>query len=176
MSKTGTNPIESAKAIFMQYKTLAEKAMNQVADDTLLWKPDYESNSIYHIVKHLSGNMQSRWTDFLTSDGEKPWRNRDDEFEQTAPITRHDMMVFWEKGWTSLFKTLDELTPEMLGKHILIRGEAHSVLEAINRQIAHYSYHVGQIVYLCKMLQPLQWQTLSIARGKSDDFNNKLMK
>ncbi len=85
-------------------------------------------------------------------------------------------MVFWEKGWTSLFKTLDELTPEMLGKHILIRGEAHSVLEAINRQIAHYSYHVGQIVYLCKMLQALQWQTLSIARGKSDDFNNKLMK
>lgn len=176
MSKTNTNYILSARNMFAQYKTLAEKAMAQVPDDLLQFKPDPESNSIYTLVKHLSGNMQSRWTDFLTSDGEKSWRKRDDEFEQPEKITRDTLMELWEKGWLCVFNTLDQLTPDTLGKHVLIRGEAHSVMEAINRQIAHYSYHVGQLVYLSKMLQPNKWESLSIPRGKSEDFNQTLMK
>lgn len=176
MSKTGTNYVESARAIFEQYKKLGEKAMAQVSDDALFWKPDTESNSVYLIIKHLNGNMVSRWTDFLSSDGEKTWRQRDAEFEQREQPTREEVMQLWDIGWLCLFSALNEIKPDKLGKHILIRGEAHSVMEAINRQVAHYSYHVGQMVYLCKMLQPVNWQTLSIARGKSEEFNNNLMK
>lgn len=176
MSKTGTNYIESSRAIFEQYKKLGEKAMAQISDEALFWKPDPESNSVYLIVKHLHGNMVSRWTNFLTSDGEKEWRKRDDEFEQREALTREEVMQLWEVGWLCLFSAFNELKPETLGKHVLIRGEAHSVMEAINRQVAHYSYHVGQLVYVCKMLQPVHWKSLSIPRGKSDEFNNNMMK
>ncbi len=173
--KTSTNPIESAIQIFKQYKTLAEKAIHQASEDELFFAPATESNSIYLIVKHMSGNMQSRWTDFLTSDGEKPWRNRDNEFEADR-VTKVEMMTLWEAGWNCLFNTLNNLTPEQLGSIVYIRQEPHSVLEAINRQIAHYAYHIGQIVFLAKLLKDKDWQTLSIPKGKSQDFNNNLMK
>jgi hypothetical protein len=174
MSKTDTNYIQSSTRIFKQYKALAEKAFNQLPEDALMWKPDAESNSVYLIIKHLSGNMLSRWTDFLTTDGEKEWRNRDEEFEQEQSITKIEILAMWESGWACLFAAIEPLQDSDLNKIIYIRGEAHSVLEAINRQIAHYSYHVGQLVFLCKQIQSEQWQTLSIARGKSTDFNNNM--
>lgn len=171
MSKTGTNYITSSIVIFKQYKALAEKAMLQVNDEALFFQPNEESNSIYLVVKHMSGNMQSRWTDFLTSDGEKDWRNRDEEFEQDEHLSREEVMQLWEKGWQCLFDALSPLQETDLSKHVYIRSEAHSVMEAINRQVAHYSYHVGQIVFLAKIIVSTDWKTLSIARGKSGDFN-----
>ena len=171
MSKTGTNYITSSIAIFKQYKTLAEKAMLQVSDEALFFQPNEESNSIYLIVKHMSGNMQSRWTDFLTSDGEKEWRNRDEEFVQHGHPSREEVMQLWENGWQCLFDALSPLQESDLSTHVYIRSEAHSVLEAINRQVAHYSYHVGQIVFLAKIVVNTDWKTLSIARGHSGDFN-----
>jgi hypothetical protein len=170
--KTGTDPISSARDIFRQYKSLAEKAMLQITDEEFFFTPEPESNSIALIVKHLSGNMKSRWTDFLTSDGEKEWRKRDDEFEN--PGNRKELMQAWEDGWNCLFHALDPLDYEDISRIITIRSEEHSVLEAINRQIAHYSYHVGQIVYLAKSMKGNAWQTLSIAKGKSADFNQKM--
>ncbi len=174
MSKTDTNYIASSKAIFVQYKKLGEKAMAQVQDEDLLKQINANSNSIYLIVKHLHGNMLSRWTDFLTSDGEKTWRNRDNEFLQEDNMNREKLMQLWEEGWKCLFDTLDKLTPENLGNIVTIRGEKHSVMEAINRQVAHYSYHIGQIVFVCKIFQSDAWQTLSIAKGKSQEFNNAM--
>lgn len=171
MSKTGTDYLHSALNMFRQYKTLAEKAMEQVKDDELFIRPDEESNSIYLIIKHMSGNMQSRWTDFLASDGEKPWRMRDEEFSQTGQPSREEVMELWEKGWQCLFTALGPLNETDLGRIVYIRSEAHSVMEAVNRQVAHYSYHVGQIVFLSKMFRREQWKTLSIARGRSADFN-----
>jgi hypothetical protein len=176
MNKTGTDYLASSIAIFRQYKSLAEKAMTQVSDESLLWQPNEESNSIYLIIKHMSGNMQSRWTDFLTSDGEKPWRNRDSEFEQPGQISREEIMQEWEKGWQCVFDALEPLTEADLSQLVYIRGEAHSVMEAVNRQVAHYSYHVGQIVYLAKLIRNTGWQTLSIARGKSGAFNEAMEK
>jgi hypothetical protein len=167
--KTGHQVILSAIGLFKQYKLVAEKAMLQVDELGIHWKPDPESNSIHLIVKHLSGNMQSRWTDFLTTDGEKPWRIRDEEFIE-QDFSKNELYALWEKGWTILLNTLETLTEEDLSKIVLIRGEAHSVLEAINRQIAHYCYHIGQIVYIAKTLQSTQWQTLSIAKGMSEAF------
>ncbi len=173
--KISTNPIESAIQVFKQYKTLAEKAINQVSETELFVPPAPESNSIYLIVKHMSGNMHSRWTDFLTTDGEKPWRNRDSEFESDT-MSKAEMMQLWETGWACLFQALSELKPEQLASIVYIRQEPHSVLEAINRQLAHYSYHIGQIVFVAKLFKDKDWQTLSIAKGKSQDFNNNLMK
>lgn len=174
MSKTSTDYLQSSLRIFKQYKQLAEGAINQLSAEELFARPDAESNSIFLMMKHLSGNMQSRWSDFLHSDGEKPWRNRDTEFEQHDILDKDEIMEMWEKGWNCLFDAISPLTSNNLSDTTTIRGEAHSVMEAINRQIAHYSYHVGQIVFLAKMIKKDEWKTLSIARGKSDEFNASL--
>jgi hypothetical protein len=168
--KTATDFLPSVISIFKQYKQLADNAIQQLPEQRIHFKPDVESNSIYTLMKHLSGNMISRWTDFLASDGEKPWRNRDTEFEDDQ-LSYHEMMAYWEKGWTCLFEALTPLTEKDLASIITIRGEDHSVFEAIQRQVAHYAYHVGQIVYVAKLIQSEQWQTLSIAKGQSNAFN-----
>lgn len=169
-----TSYTEDARAIFRQYKKLGESAMVQVADEDLTRTLDPEMNSIAIIVKHMAGNMSSRWTDFLTSDGEKPTRNRDAEFEE-PPATRAELMELWERGWACLFAALDPLTDADLTRSVTIRGEAHSVMQAINRQVAHYSYHCGQIVMLAKHFQSTSWKTLSVARKQSAEFNRKVL-
>lgn len=156
--------------MFRQYKRLGERAMAQVADSQLFAAPDPESNSIAVIVKHMAGNMRSRWTDFLTTDGEKPDRNRDAEFTDPPP-TREALMKLWEEGWACLFHALEPLTDEDLSRRVTIRGEAHSVMQAINRQLAHYAMHTGQIVFLAKHLAHASWQSLSIPRNRSAEFN-----
>jgi len=172
--KFTTSYIEDALAIFRQYKLLGERAMAQVSDKQLFALLDEESNSIAIIVKHMSGNMCSRWTDFLTSDGEKPTRNRDCEFE-APPADRAGVMALWEQGWSCLFAALDPLTDDDLARIITIRGEAHSVMQAINRQVAHYSYHCGQIVLLAKHFQSVSWKSLSVPRKKSEEFNRRVL-
>jgi len=156
---------------FLYYKSLGEKAIAQIEDEKkLFWQYNEDSNSIATIVKHLSGNMISRWTDFFTSDGEKEWRNRDGEFENDIK-TSAEIIAIWDKGWERLFKTLDEIKPDDLEKIIYIRNEGHTVMEAINRQLAHYPYHVGQIVYIAKMIKSSSWESLSIPRNRSKDYN-----
>ncbi len=163
--------LASAKRQFQLYKHLGEKAIAQVDDEALTWQWDEECNSISQIVKHMWGNMLSRWTDFLTTDGEKPSRNRDAEFAaETA--NRATILERWETGWTCLFNALDSITDADLERIIYIRNDGHTVLEAINRQIAHYSYHVGQIVFIAKMKRRGDWDTLSIARNKSSEYNS----
>src|SRR6266498_522135 len=169
--KFTTSYLEDSLTLFRYYKKLAERAMEQVTDDQLFATLDGEMNSIAIIVKHMVGNMRSRWTGFLTTDGEKPDRNRDAEFLVEPDDTRQRIMERWEAGWTLLFDTLAALTPESLTSTVLVRGEAHTVLEAINRQMTHYAAHVGQIVYLAKHWAGPRWQTLSIARGKSKEFD-----
>ncbi|MFY9937200.1 MAG: DUF1572 domain-containing protein [Silvibacterium sp.] len=169
-----TSYVEDSKAIFHQYKRLAEGAMAQMADGQLTATLDPEMNCIAQIVKHMTGNMRSRWTDFLTSDGEKPTRNRDSEFE-APPATRAELMALWEEGWGCLFGALDGLTDADLGRTVRIRGEAHSVMQAINRQVAHYAYHCGQIVFLAKHLQSANWKCLSVPRKKSAEFNQRVL-
>ena len=169
-----TSYVEDSKAIFHQYKRLVEGAMAQVTDEQLTATLDPEMNCIAQIVKHMSGNMRSRWTDFLTTDGEKPTRNRDSEFE-APPTTRAELMAMWEEGWGCLFGALDGLTDADLGRTITIRGEAHSVMQAINRQVAHYASHCGQIIFLAKHLGSAQWQCLSVPRKKSQEFNQKVL-
>jgi hypothetical protein len=173
MSKIENKPLASAIRIFEQYKALGASAMLQVPAEGFYWKPEPESNSIYLIVKHLRGNMQSRWSDFLSSDGEKPWRKRDEEFEEEL-LSEEDILNLWNQGWQVLFDTLNSLNESHLGDIIYIRGEAHSVLEAINRQIAHYSYHVGQIVYIAKAIKSNSWQSLSIPKNTSREFNSSM--
>lgn len=168
-----TSYLEDARAVFLHYRKLGERAMAQVSDDQLFAAIDEESNSIAIIVKHMAGNMRSRWTDFLSSDGEKPTRNRDSEFEE-PPATRGELFALWEGGWACLFGALDPLTETDLGRTITIRGEAHSVMQAINRQLAHYPYHVGQIVLLAKHFAGDHWQTLSVPRRGSADFNRRV--
>jgi uncharacterized damage-inducible protein DinB len=155
--------------VFRNYKKLAEKAMAQITDEQLGAVLDSEMNSIAVIVKHMAGNMRSRWTDFLNSDGEKPGRNRDGEFVD-APTTREALLEIWEEGWQSLFSALEPLAEEDLTRTITIRGEAHSVMQAINRQIAHYAYHCGQIILLAKHFKSDGWKSLSIPRGQSGAF------
>ena len=167
----GENYLKSMNRQFLFYKSLGEKAMAQIPDEKLFWQLNEESNSIATIVKHLSGNMISRWTDFFTSDGEKEWRNRDGEFVSDLK-TREEVIALWDKGWDRLFKTLDEIRPDDLEKIIYIRNEGHTVMEAINRQLAHYPYHVGQIVYVAKMIKSSDWESLSIPRNKSDEYNS----
>jgi hypothetical protein len=169
-----TSYIEDARAIFHFYKKMAEGAMAQATDAELQSTLDPEMNSIAILVKHLSGNMCSRWTDFLTSDGEKPTRNRDCEFEEPA-TSRAEMMAQWEKGWNLLFAGLEPLTDADLTRTITIRGEAHSVLQAINRQIAHLSYHCGQIVMLAKHFRSESWKSLSVPRRGSAEFNRNVL-
>jgi hypothetical protein len=158
--------LTDATAMFRYYKLLAQRAMAQVPDEALTAILDPESNSIAIIVKHMRGNMRSRWTDFLTSDGEKPDRNRDTEFKSPA-TTRAQLTAQWEAGWKYVFDALSSLTDADLASKVLIRGEPHSVTQAINRQLAHHSYHVGQIVFLAKHFASADWTTLTVPRGKS---------
>lgn len=167
-----TDYLHSIKKQFEYYKLLGDKTFAQVSDEKLFWQYNEDSNSIATLVKHLAGNMLSRWTDFLTSDGEKEWRNRDAEFENDLK-SRKELIDLWEKGWACLFTALDNLTEADMEKEIYIRNQGHSVMEAINRQLAHYPYHVGQIVFLGKMLSNLTWSSLSIAKGESKSFNDK---
>jgi uncharacterized protein DUF1572 len=171
--KFTTSYIEDSLAIFRQYKQLGERAMSQVSDDQLFGLLDEEANSIAIIVKHMAGNMRSRWTDFLTTDGEKPNRNRDSEFVEPPP-TRQALLREWEEGWARLFEAIEPLTDADLSRTITIRGEAHSVMQAINRQLAHYSHHVGQIVLLAKHWAGPKWQSLSVPRNSSAEFNRKV--
>jgi len=169
--------LESTKKLFLYYKTLGEKAMAQLEPRQLFVAANEDTNSIAIIVKHLSGNMLSRWTDFLTTDGEKEWRNRDGEFEETGSDlidvnqAKTELMAIWEKGWKRLFDTLESLAPENVNDIVYIRNEGHTVMEAINRQLAHYPYHVGQIIFYAKMLKSGDWDSLSIPRNKSGDYN-----
>ena len=165
--------LESIKKQFLYYKTLGEKAMYQLEPEQLFISVNEDTNSIAVIVKHLSGNMISRWTDFLTSDGEKKWRNRDGEFDDSHfhGNDKAELMEIWNKGWDCFFNTINALTPEQLETIIYIRNEGHTVIEAINRQLAHYPYHIGQIVFYAKMLKKTEWDTLSIAKNKSNSYN-----
>ena len=168
-----TSHIEDSIAVFHYYKRLAERAMAQVADDQLFAVLDGEANSIAIIVKHMAGNMRSRWTDFLTTDGEKPTRNRDSEFVD-PPATRVALLREWEHGWATMFRALEQLTDADMARTITIRGEAHSVMQAINRQLAHYPYHVGQIVLLAKHFASDRWESLSVPRNRSEEFNRRV--
>jgi hypothetical protein len=165
--------LTSSRKQFEYYKSLGEKTFTQLSEEQLFWQYNRESNSIATIVKHLWGNMLSRWTDFLTTDGEKEWRQRDAEFENDI-TSREELLNKWNEGWQCLFKALDSLTTEDLTKQIYIRNEGHSVVEAINRQLAHYPYHVGQIIFIGKMVCDANWTSLSIPRGNSKAFNTEM--
>ncbi len=167
--------IEDARTLLRNHKRMAEKALEQVRDEELGVALDEESNSIAVLMRHLAGNMKSRWTDFLTSDGEKPDRRRDREFE-AAPVERAELLAQWEEGWSRLFATLDGLSERQLSSAVTIRGEAHSVMQAINRTVAHTALHVGQIVMLAKHFRSSEWKTLSVARGKSEEYNARMMR
>src|SRR5512133_4153232 len=169
-----TSHLQDSLAVFRNYKKLAEEAMAQVTDDELGTTLDDEMNSIALVVKHIVGNMRSRWTDFLTTDGEKPDRNRDSEFVE-PPATRAALMEGWEQGWALVFGAVEPLSEADLGRTITIRGEAHSVMQAINRQVAHYANHVGQIVMLAKHFKNSEWQSLSVPRLKSAEFNRRVL-
>lgn len=169
-----TSYLEESLTVFRLYKKYAEGAMAQVSDEQLFVTLDDEMNSLALIVKHMAGNMRSRWTDFLTSDGEKPDRDRDSEFV-APPADRAGVMAQWEAGWKLVFDALEPLTDADLGRTVLIRGEAHSVMQAINRQIAHYAQHVGQIVFLAKHLAGPHWKSLSIPRNKSAEYNSRVL-
>jgi hypothetical protein len=171
--KFSTSYLEDSISLFHYYKKLGEGAMAQVSDEQLFATLDKEMNSIAIIVKHMTGNMRSRFTDFLTSDGEKPDRHRDSEFED-APRDRAEIMKRWEENWNLVFNSLSTLNEEDLTRSIPIRGEVHSVMQAINRQVAHYAYHIGQIVFLAKHLSSDQWKALTVPRGKSEEFNKKV--
>jgi hypothetical protein len=174
MSLKFTNSyLDDSLSVFRYYKRLAERAMEQVTDEQLVSVLDPEMNSIALIVKHMAGNMRSRWTDFLTSDGEKPDRNRDCEFVE-PPSSREALMKIWESGWNYLFSALEPLSSEDMTRTVFIRGEAHSVMQAINRQIGHYAYHCGQIVFLAKHLQHSQWKSPTVPRGQSAKFNQQV--
>jgi Protein of unknown function (DUF1572) len=168
-----TSYLKDSIDLFRYYKRLGDRAIEQAPDEALTATLDVESNSIATIVKHVSGNMRSRWTDFLISDGEKPSRNRDTEFE-APPKTRVELTALWETGWKCVFGALAPLTEADLGRTVQIRGEAHSVMQAVNRNLAHTAYHVGQIVYLAKHFSGSKWNTLTVPRHKSAEFNAKV--
>lgn len=155
---------------FQYYKSLGDKSFGQLSDEQMFWQYNDESNSIAVIVKHIAGNMLSRWTNFLTEDGEKAWRNRDGEFINTFK-TKQEVIDFWEKGWECFFDALSQINDENLYSTIYIRREGHLVLDAVLRQLAHYPYHIGQIVSIAKMIKNNDWKTLSIERNKSQEFN-----
>src|SRR5436190_18073806 len=171
--KFTTSYMEDALTLFQYYKKLAERAMDQVTDEQLFATLDQEANSIAIVVKHMAGNMRSRWTDFLTTDGEKPDRDRDSEFLD-PPATREALSKVWEDGWKRLFQALEPLSDADLGHTVTIRGEAHTVMQAINRQLAHYAHHVGQIVLIAKHLASDKWESLSVPRNRSAEFNKKV--
>jgi hypothetical protein len=170
--ETTNSYLESVKKQFLYYKTLGEKAMDQLEPEQLFVSINEDTNSIATIVNHISGNMLSRWTDFLTSDGEKEWRNRDAEFVDTIK-TKEELLATWNKGWECFFDALNGLQAEQLSTVIYIRNEGHTVIEAINRQLAHYPYHIGQIVFYAKMLKNSEWTSLSIPRNKSKNYNSE---
>lgn len=167
------NYLLSIKKQFAYYKALAEKTFDQLTEEQLFWQYNAESNSIAIIVKHLAGNMISRWTDIFTSDGEKEWRNRDGEFENDFN-TKEELIEYWNKGWNVFLTTLESLANDDLEKIIYIRNQGHTVMEAINRQLAHYPYHVGQIVYIGKMVCDENWKSLSIPRNSSGSYNQDM--
>jgi len=169
-----TSYLKDSLTVFRQYKKLAEGAMAQVTDEQLFAVLDGEMNSIAIVVKHMAGNMRSRWTDFLSSDGEKPDRDRDSEFVDPPP-SREALMKLWADGWDCLFTALEPLADADVTRTVTIRGEAHSVMQAINRQISHYAYHCGQIVLLAKHFQHAHWKPLTVPRGRSADFNKKML-
>jgi len=170
MTDLATHYLEEVHRQMRGHKRMGENAMAQLHDQDFLVTLDPESNSVAILVKHLAGNMRSRFTDFLTSDGEKPDRFRDREFEVTAATTRADVMKWWDEGWACVFAAIDALKPEDVMRTVTIRGEPHTALQAINRQIAHYAQHIGQIVFLAKHLRSSEWKTLSIPRGKSEEY------
>ena len=169
---TNKDYLESVKKQFLYYKTLGEKAMEQLQPKQLFVSVNEDTNSIATIVKHLSGNMLSRWTAFLTTDGEKEWRNRDGEFDSHFHENdKKEVLAIWNKGWDCFFNTLNALKPEQLSTIIYIRNEGHTVIEAINRQLAHYPYHIGQIIFYAKILKEDEWTSLSIPKNKSNSYN-----
>lgn len=166
--------LADAMRTFRDYKQLAERAFAQISGEDFFKTIDEESNSIAVNIKHMAGNMVSRWTDFLTTDGEKPERNRDIEFVILPGTTRDDMDAYWERGWKCVFDAVEPLQPEDLMRTVTVRGEDHTVIQAINRQLAHYAYHVGQIVFLAKHFKSSGWQSLSVPRNRSAEFNANL--
>jgi Protein of unknown function (DUF1572) len=172
--KFSTSYLEDSISLFRYYKKMTEAAMEQVSDEQLFATLDEEMNSIAIIVKHMTGNTRSRWTNFLNSDGEKPDRNRDTEFI-APPATRAELMQSWNDAWDKVFEALTPLSDADLGRTITIRGEPHSVMQAINRQIAHYAYHCGQIVFLAKHFAASEWKSLSVPRNKSAEFNRRVL-
>jgi Protein of unknown function (DUF1572) len=167
--------LDEVRRQFRGHKRLAEGAIAQLKEEELFTALDAESNSIAVIIKHLAGNMRSRFTDFLTTDGEKTDRRRDQEFEMNSGTTRAEVMRWWEAGWACVFSAIEMLKPEDLMLIVAIRGEPHSVLQALNRQVAHYAYHVGQIVFLAKHFRSAEWKSLSVPRGKSEEFNAQMV-
>ena len=168
-----TTYLSSTISTLLKYKIVAEKAFEQLSEEQLLWKPEPESNSIGIIVNHMAVNMLSRWTNFLTEDGEKSWRNRENEFEDEI-VSREMLLQRWNEGWKCFLDTLDSLNEDDLGHIVYIRNEAHTVMEAIQRQLAHYSLHVGQIIFLGKMQKGRDWSSLSIPKGESERFNQAM--
>lgn len=166
------NFLESIHKLFRYYKSLGKRTMDQLNDEQLHQRANEDSNNIATIVKHISGNMLSRWTDFLHSDGEKEWRNRETEFEDSLS-SKAEVLAVWEKGWACLFEAIDPLKPKDLDRIVYIRNEGHTVLEVIHRQLGHYSYHIGQMVYQAKQIKGKDWQSLSIPKGQSEAFNQK---
>ncbi len=166
------NYLDSSHFEFQRYKTLGDKTFAQLGDSDILWKHHEGDNSISQIVKHISGNMLSRWTNFLSEDGEKPWRHRDTEFEKPF-TTKTEMIVAWEKGWQCLFNALASINAGNFNSLVKIRNEEHTIVEAVNRQLAHYANHVGQIVLLGKMVKGDNWVSLSIPKGESEVFNKE---
>ena len=162
--------LESILKQFQYYKSLGDKTFHQLTERELFWQMNPDANSISIIVKHIVGNMLSRWTNFMTEDGEKEWRQRDSEFESTYQ-TKNELVTAWEDGWQCLFNALEKLAPKDLESLIYIRNQGHTVTEAINRQLAHYSYHVGQIVYLGTLMKGSEWKSLSIPKGGSESYN-----
>jgi hypothetical protein len=169
-----THYLEDSIASLRAYKKMADKAIAQLHEDEFFVTLDEEANSVAVIMKHMAGNMFSRWTDFLITDGEKPDRNRDMEFVIEAKTTRDDVVAYWEQGWQRVFAALEPLHADDVGKKVLIRGEEHTVIQAINRQLMHYASHIGQIVFLAKHFRSSEWQSLSIPRNSSAEFNNYL--
>src|SRR2546421_83137 len=165
----GEHYLDDALRTFGNYQKLAERAFAQISDDDFFRTIDEESNSIAINIKHMAGNMLSRWTDFLTTDGEKPERNRDLEFVMLPETSKDDMLAYWERGWQCVFDAVEPLKPEDLMRTIRVRGQDHTVVQAISRQLAHYAYHVGQIVFLAKHFKSSEWQSLSVPRNKSAD-------
>jgi hypothetical protein len=168
------NYLDDSLSSFRAYKKLAEKAVAQLKDEEFFVTLDDEGNSVAVMMKHMAGNMFSRWTDFLTTDGEKPNRNRDMEFVIESNTTKEDLLDYWERGWQTVFSALEPLTIGDFEKTVVIRGESHTIVQAINRQLTHYSYHVGQIVFLAKHFRSTEWTSLSVPRNRSAEFNAHL--